>query len=152
MIARVLHARAELARRGGDPGAAARLLERAMALGVETTAQFGALLRVELARVSPEPAAPLRQARELMAGCSDRTVRASVLEGVAERVPPLPAAELLGAARALRGISESADPHVYALTARCAQALGAEVCQAALARGATIPDPEKYALERLLPA
>ncbi|MGW3346503.1 BTAD domain-containing putative transcriptional regulator [Nonomuraea rubra] len=151
MIARVLHARAELARRGGDPGEAARLLERAMALGVETTAQFGALLRVELARVSPDPAGPLRQALELMAGCSDRTVRASVLEGVAEQVAPLPAAELLGAARALRGIGESADPHVNALTAGCARALGAEVCQAALARGATIPDPEKYALERLLP-
>ncbi|NJP93708.1 AfsR/SARP family transcriptional regulator [Nonomuraea sp. FMUSA5-5] len=149
MMARVLHARAELARRGGDPGEAARLLERAMALGVEATAQFGALLRVELARVSRDPAGPLRRALELMAGCSDRTVRAAVLEGVAEHLAPLPAAELLGAARALRGITESADPHVNGLIGRCAQALGAEECRAALARGATLPDPEKHALECL---
>ncbi|GAA4978602.1 putative ATPase [Nonomuraea thailandensis] len=149
MIARVLHARAELARRGGDPGEAARLLERAMALGVETTAQFGALLRVELARVSLEPVGPLRGALELMAGCSDRTVRASVLEGVAEHLAPLPAAELLGAARALRGIGVSADPHVNGLVDRCARALGAGACHAALSRGATITDPEKHALERL---
>ncbi|GAA2209731.1 BTAD domain-containing putative transcriptional regulator [Nonomuraea monospora] len=146
MIARVLHGRAELARRGGDPGEAARLLERAMALGVETTAQFGALLRVELARVSGAPVVPLRRALELMAGCSDRTVRAAVLEGVAEHLAPLPATELLGAARALRGIRESADPHVNGLVGRCVRALGADVCQAALERGATLTDPEKYAL------
>ncbi|TYB58876.1 AfsR/SARP family transcriptional regulator [Nonomuraea sp. PA05] len=152
MIARVLHARAELARRGGDPGEAARLLGLAMALGVETTPQFGALLRVELARVSESPAAPLRRALELMAGCSDRTVRAAVLEGVAEHLAPLPAAELLGAARGLRGVRESADPHVNGLVDRCVRALGADVCQAALARGATLPEPEKYALGRLAPA
>ncbi|MGW4797436.1 BTAD domain-containing putative transcriptional regulator [Nonomuraea sp. NPDC004297] len=149
MIARVLHARAELARRGGDPAGAARLLDRATALDVEMTPQFGALLNVELARVSAAPAAPLRRALELMAGCSDRTVRATVLEGVAEHLTPPAAAELLGAARALRGIGESADPHVIDLAARCAKALGADAFQEALARGAALPGPEAHALGAL---
>ncbi|MEV0384336.1 BTAD domain-containing putative transcriptional regulator [Nonomuraea sp. NPDC050643] len=148
LMARVMHGRAELARRTGSPGEAAELLEAALALDVETPAQFRAFANVELARVADDPAGPLRRALELMAGCSDRTARATVLEGVAEHLEPLPAAELLGAARALRGIAESADPHVNGLAARCVAALGADGYQAALERGAALPDPEKHALSR----
>ncbi|MEU6794947.1 BTAD domain-containing putative transcriptional regulator [Nonomuraea wenchangensis] len=147
-LARVLHARAELARRGGDPAEARRLLEAALALDVEASPQFRALLQVELARVA-EPGRPLRAALELMAGCSDRTVRATVLEGVAGHLEPAPAAELLGAARALRGIAESADPYVAALAARCREALGAAGFEAAVERGAARPDPERHALGSL---
>ncbi|SEH01639.1 Predicted ATPase [Nonomuraea solani] len=143
LIARVLHGRAELARRTGDPGAAARLLKEALTLDVESPAQFRAFMNVELARVTPDPAGPLRLALELMDGCSDRTARAAVLEGVAEHLEPARAAELLGAARALRGIAESADPHVGALAARCAAALGADGFRQALARGAALPNPER---------
>ncbi|MEV4802432.1 BTAD domain-containing putative transcriptional regulator [Nonomuraea sp. NPDC049421] len=150
VLARALHARAELARRTGDPEAARDLLESALALDLkEASAQFEALLHVEYARVCPAPAAPLRRALELMAGCSDRTVRATVLEGTAEHVPPPLAAELLGAARALRGVSGSADPHVNALAARCEQALGPVAYRAALKAGAAIPNPERYALSPL---
>ncbi|GAB2948298.1 BTAD domain-containing putative transcriptional regulator [Nonomuraea fastidiosa] len=149
VVARVLHARAELARRTGDRETARELLERARALGVQESAQFRALMAVEYARVCPDPEEPLRQALHLMEGCSDRTIRAAVLEGVAEHVPPGLAAELLGAARALRGITESADPHVNALAARCEQALGAAAYRAALDRGAAIPNPERYALSPL---
>ncbi|MFG1618025.1 BTAD domain-containing putative transcriptional regulator [Nonomuraea wenchangensis] len=147
-LARVLHARAELARRGGDPAEARRLLEAALALDVEASPQFRALLQVELAWVA-EPGRPLRAALELMAGCSDRTVRATVLEGVAGHLEPAPAAELLGAARALRGIAESADPYVTALAARCREALGAAGFEAAMERGAARPDPERHALGSL---
>ncbi|MFG1701305.1 BTAD domain-containing putative transcriptional regulator [Nonomuraea sp. NPDC049309] len=149
VVARVLHARAELARRTGDRETARELLERARARDVQESAQFHALMAVEYARVCPDPAEPLRQALRLMEGCSDRTVRAAVLEGVAEHVPAGLAAELLGAARALRGITESADPHVNALAARCEQALGAAAYRAALDRGAAIPNPERYALSPL---
>ncbi|WP_420847166.1 ATP-binding protein, partial [Nonomuraea basaltis] len=148
MTARVMYARAELARRTGDPGGAARLLEAALAMDLDASAQFRAFMNVELARVS-EPAKPLRAALELMATCSDRTARATVLEGVAEHLAPVAAAELLGAARALRGIRESADPFVNALAARCRDALGAEGYEAAVARGAAMPNPERYALRPL---
>ncbi|MFG1707486.1 BTAD domain-containing putative transcriptional regulator [Nonomuraea sp. M3C6] len=149
MVARVMHARAELFRRTGDPGAAARLLQDALAFDIELPAQFRAFMNVELARVSPEPGKPLRAALELMADCSDRTARATVLEGVAEHLAPLPAAELLGAARTLRGIGESADPFVNDLAGRCLAALGADRYRAALARGASMPNPERYALSPL---
>ncbi|MEV0614546.1 BTAD domain-containing putative transcriptional regulator [Nonomuraea sp. NPDC050404] len=149
LVARVMVARAELARRIGDLGEARRLLEAAMALDVEESAQFRALMRVEFARVCDEPAGPLGRALELMDGCSDRTVRATVLEGVAEHLPAPAAAELLGAARALRGIGESADPHVNDLAARCVRALGPDAFQAALGKGAAIPHPERHALDRL---
>ncbi|MCK2213488.1 AAA family ATPase [Actinomadura sp. ATCC 31491] len=148
LTARVLHARGELARRRGERAAARRLLEAALALEVEASPQFRAFLQVELARVS-EPAKPLRAALELMDGCSDRTARATVLEGVAEHVAPVLAAELLGAARALRGITASADPYVHALAARCREALGAAGYEAASARGAAMPNPERYALRPL---
>ncbi|MFG1966292.1 BTAD domain-containing putative transcriptional regulator [Nonomuraea sp. NPDC049028] len=144
-IARVTHARAELARRSGDPGAAARLLRGALAMDVDAPPQFRAFMNVELARVA-EPAEPSRRALELMATCEDRTARATVLEGVAEHRDPLMAAELLGAARVLRGITESADPYVVALAGRCRAALGAERYAEALVRGAAIPNPERYAL------
>ncbi|MFI7125688.1 BTAD domain-containing putative transcriptional regulator [Nonomuraea sp. NPDC050153] len=147
-IARVMHARAELARRTGDPDEAARLLEAALALDVEVSAQFRAYMNVELARVR-EPREPLRRALELMATCSDRTARATVLEGVAEHLEPEAAAELLGAARALRGIDESADPHVNELAARCRAALGEHGYRSASARGAAMPNPERYALRPL---
>ncbi|MFI7148241.1 BTAD domain-containing putative transcriptional regulator [Nonomuraea sp. NPDC050022] len=144
-IARVTHARAELARRSGDPGAAARLLRGALAMDIDAPPQFRAFMNIELARVS-EPAEPSRRALELMATCEDRTARATVLEGVAEHRDPLMAAELLGAARVLRGITESADPFVVALAGRCRAALGAERYADALVRGAAIPNPERYAL------
>ncbi|MFI7634959.1 BTAD domain-containing putative transcriptional regulator [Nonomuraea sp. NPDC049400] len=148
IAARVMHARAELARRTGDLDEAARLLEAALALDVEVPAQLRAYMNVELARVR-EPREPLRRALELMTTCSDRTARASVLEGVAEHLEPVAAAELLGAARALRGIDESADPHVNELAGKCLAALGEDGYRAASARGAAMPNPERYALRPL---
>ncbi|MEV1169317.1 BTAD domain-containing putative transcriptional regulator [Nonomuraea sp. NPDC049784] len=148
IVARVMHARAELARRTGRPEEAARLLEAALGLDVELPAQARAFMYVELARVR-EPGEPLRRALELMATCSDRTARATVLEGVAEHLEPAVAAELLGAARALRGIDESADPHVHELAGRCLAALGEDGYRAASARGASMPNPERYALRPL---
>ncbi|MFI6788927.1 BTAD domain-containing putative transcriptional regulator [Nonomuraea sp. NPDC050383] len=141
--ARVLHARAEVARRSGDPGAAARLLHRALELLPGAPAQFEALVHVELARVSADPWPPLRRALELMAASPDRTVRATVLEGTAEHCDPELAAELAGAAGALRGGAGAGDP---ALLARCRHALGEAGLRRALARGAAIPHPERYAL------
>ncbi|MGW0806567.1 BTAD domain-containing putative transcriptional regulator [Nonomuraea sp. NPDC002799] len=146
LAARVMHAKAELARRAGDPEAAARLLEAALAMDVDTSLQFRAFMNVELARVSTEPGKPLRTALELMDGCSDRTARATVLEGVAGHLDPVRAAELLGAARALRGITGSADPYVNELERRCLAALGADGYRAASDRGAALPNPERYAL------
>ncbi|WP_346114690.1 BTAD domain-containing putative transcriptional regulator, partial [Nonomuraea maheshkhaliensis] len=151
VVARVRHARAELARRTGDLAGAARLLEAALAMEAEVSTQCRAFMHVELAKVSRAPAGPLRRALELMAGCSDRTARATVLEGVAEHLEPRPAARLLGAARALRGIGASADPYVARLTGACEQALGPGGCRAALREGATLPEPEKYALSALGP-
>ncbi|MEV4077065.1 BTAD domain-containing putative transcriptional regulator [Nonomuraea fuscirosea] len=151
-VARVMHARGELARRTGDRDEAARLLEAALAMEAEVSTQCRAFMHVELARVSRAPAGPLRRALELMAGCSDRTARATVLEGVAEHLEPRPAARLLGAARALRGIGESADPYVRRLTRRCEQALGPDESQAALREGPALPEPEKYALSALASA
>ncbi|MEV0148654.1 MULTISPECIES: BTAD domain-containing putative transcriptional regulator [unclassified Nonomuraea] len=141
--ARVLHARAEVARRSGDPGAAARLLHRALELLPGAPAQFEALVHVELARVSADPWPPLRRALELMAASPDRTVRATVLEGTAEHCDPELAAELAGAAGALRGGAGAGDP---ALLARCRHALGEAGLRRALTRGAAIPHPERYAL------
>ncbi|MFG1685487.1 BTAD domain-containing putative transcriptional regulator [Nonomuraea sp. NPDC049269] len=147
-IARVMHARAELARRSGDQGEAARLLRSALAMDMDAPPQFRAFMNVELARVA-EPDEPLRRALELMATCEDRTARATVLEGVAEHREPLTAAELLGAARVLRGITESADPFVVALATRCRTALGERRYEEALVKGASIPNPERYALSPL---
>ncbi|MFI6927507.1 BTAD domain-containing putative transcriptional regulator [Nonomuraea spiralis] len=144
--ARVLHARAELARRTGDRARAARLLDRALSLGSgEGPAQFRAFMHVELARVA-EPGPPLRAALELMETCGDRTARATVLEGVAEHLRPRAAAELLGAARALRGVGDSADPLLAALDGRCRSALGPDAFHDALTRGAALPSPERHAL------
>ncbi|NUP03414.1 MAG: AfsR/SARP family transcriptional regulator, partial [Nonomuraea sp.] len=144
--ARVLHARAELARRTGDGDEAARLLARALPLGgTEAPAQLRSFMNVELARVA-EPGPPLRRALELMETCGDRTARATVLEGVAEHLPPGAAAELLGAARAMRGVDGSADPHVVILSGRCRAALGADGFREALARGAALRSPERHAL------
>ncbi|MEU0572317.1 hypothetical protein ABZ297_43900 [Nonomuraea sp. NPDC005983] len=147
-LARVLHARAELARRSGRPDEAARLLDRALAMDVQAPAQFRAFMNVELARVA-DPVEPSRRALELMETCPDRTARATVLEGVAEHREPLLAAELIGAARVLRGITGSADPFVRALAERCRAELGAERYRDALARGASMPNPERYALSPL---
>ncbi|KAB8191469.1 AAA family ATPase [Nonomuraea phyllanthi] len=147
-VARAMHARADLARRTGDPGEAARLLEAALALDADLPAQPKAFMYVELARVTAS-GEPLRWALELMATCSDRTARATVLEGVAEHLEPEAAAELLGAARALRGIGASADPHVNELAARCRAALGEDAYRAASERGAAMPNPERYALSPL---
>jgi hypothetical protein len=146
LVARVMHAQAELARRAGDPRRAERLLGAALAFDIEVPAQFRAFMNVELARVSASPGGPLRAALELMAGCSDRTARATVLEGVAWHLEPVVAAELVGAARALRGIAASADPFVNELERRCLDALGPDAYRSALARGAAMPDPETYAL------
>ncbi|MBN6056117.1 hypothetical protein JYK22_29590, partial [Nonomuraea sp. RK-328] len=134
-VARVLHARAELARRSGDPDEAAGLLHRTLTLLDGAPAQFEALVNVELARVSADPWPPLRRALELMDASPDRTVRAAVLEGTAEHCDPPLAAELAGAARALRG---------GAVTGNAEDGL-----QRALARGAAIPHPERYALSPL---
>ncbi|GAA2285279.1 BTAD domain-containing putative transcriptional regulator [Nonomuraea roseoviolacea subsp. roseoviolacea] len=145
-VARVLHARAELARRSGDPREAARLLHSALTLLDGAPPQFEALVNVELARVSADPWPPLRRALELMAASPDRTIRATVLEGAAEHCDPPRAAELAGAARALRGGAVTGDA---ALLARCRDALGEDALQRALDRGAAIPHPERYALSPL---
>ncbi|MEV0198426.1 BTAD domain-containing putative transcriptional regulator [Nonomuraea sp. NPDC050691] len=145
-VARVLHAQAELARRSGDPDEAARLLRRALTLLDGAPPQFEALVNVELARVSADPWPPLRRALELMDASPDRTVRAAVLEGAAEHCAPPLAAELAGAARALRGGAVTGDA---ALLARCRDSLGEDGLQRALARGAAIPHPERHALSPL---
>uniref|UniRef100_UPI001C5FEE4F hypothetical protein n=1 Tax=Nonomuraea rhizosphaerae TaxID=2665663 RepID=UPI001C5FEE4F len=54
--------------------------------------------------------------------------------------------DLRGAARRLRGVEASADPYVTGLAERCRAALGPAAYEEALVRGASIPNPERYAL------
>ncbi|WP_436761004.1 BTAD domain-containing putative transcriptional regulator [Streptosporangium sp. V21-05] len=163
--ARVRHVQGELALRRKDPERAGSLLREALDLlrgRPAASPQLVALINVEIARVhrargEPDPArAPLRRALESVAPSGDETVRASVLEEVAEwhaSTGDLEGASvLLGAALTLRGIGRidrTADPAVRALAARAAEALGEDRHRAAHARGATLRDPESFALEGL---
>ncbi|WP_067186837.1 BTAD domain-containing putative transcriptional regulator [Microtetraspora niveoalba] len=129
-LARIEYALGELARRDGDRAKALRRLARARELldGQVTSQQFRALLEVELAR-SLEPAEGRARLRDALdREFDDDIARATVWEGVAEWClsvdDPRRAAILLGAARRLRGIEETADESVRALVRRCAEALG----------------------------
>ncbi|MER5646072.1 BTAD domain-containing putative transcriptional regulator [Streptosporangium sp. NPDC002524] len=163
--ARVRHVQGELALRREDTERAGSLLGEALGLlrGRPTASpQLVALINVEIARVhrargEPDAArSPLRRALESVAPSGDETVRASVLEEVAEwhaSTGDLESASvLLGAALTLRGIDRidrTADPAVRALAARAAEVLGEDLRRAAHARGATLCDPESFALEGL---
>ncbi|MEV7802955.1 tetratricopeptide repeat protein [Microbispora sp. NPDC088329] len=116
-LARVRQAAGEVARRRGEPAEAEGLLVEALELAdgqVGAPAQFLATVQVELARVRADRGdreqawRSLRSALELSGRAGDETVRAAVLEAVAEWCAgggDLPRAALLaGAARALRGL------------------------------------------------
>ncbi|WP_433416730.1 BTAD domain-containing putative transcriptional regulator [Microtetraspora malaysiensis] len=129
-LARIEYVLGELARRSGDRGEALRRLASARELldGQAAPQQFRALLEVELSR-SAEPA----EGRALLHAAlgrefDDDIARAAVWEGAAEWClaagDPRRAAVLLGAARRLRGIEETADEEIRALERRCADALG----------------------------
>ncbi|MGV9303878.1 BTAD domain-containing putative transcriptional regulator [Nonomuraea sp. NPDC003727] len=101
--ARVLHGRGELARRGGDPVTAAKLLREALTLVERAPAQLVALIHLELATASGSRD-HADMALELTAGCDDKTVRATVLEGAAAWRPAPEAAAMVAEARRLRGL------------------------------------------------
>ncbi|WP_248960314.1 BTAD domain-containing putative transcriptional regulator [Sphaerisporangium perillae] len=132
-LARVEHAAGELARRRGDRARALDRLTRAKELldGQQAPPQLRSLIDVELCRVLPSDIARplLREAldREL----DDDVARASVLEGVAEWCAATGdagrATVLLGEARRLRGIEETADPAMRELIAHCGEELGPEL-------------------------
>ncbi|GAA4205168.1 hypothetical protein GCM10022252_65290 [Streptosporangium oxazolinicum] len=160
--ARVRHVQGELALRRGDPERAGSLLAKALDLlrgQAMASPQLVALINVGIARVhrargEPDRArSPLRRALESVAPSGDETVRASVLEEVAEWHASTgdleSAAVLLGTALTLRGIDRTADPAVRALAARAAEALGEDRHRAARARGAALRAPESFALEGL---
>ncbi|MGJ6968059.1 AfsR/SARP family transcriptional regulator [Streptosporangium sp. G11] len=160
--ARLRHVQGELALRREDPERAESLLGEALDLlrdQAMVSPQLVALINVEIARVhrardEPDAArSPLRRALESVAPSGDETVRASVLEEVAEWHASTgdleSAAVLLGTALTLRGIDRTADPAVRALAARAAEALGEDRHRAARARGAALRDPESFALEGL---
>ncbi|WP_326825925.1 BTAD domain-containing putative transcriptional regulator [Streptosporangium sp. NBC_01756] len=169
-IARVRHARGELARWRGDLVEAETLLRETLELvrgQVMASPQLVALVNVELARVlrlrgEPDRArSPLRRALGSIAASGDETVRATVLEEAAawhasaaatgaagdmER-----AAVLIGAAHALRAIARTADPAVGSLIIRAVGTLGEHGYRAARRRGAALPSPEAFALEGIGP-
>ncbi|WP_084958809.1 BTAD domain-containing putative transcriptional regulator [Thermoactinospora rubra] len=134
-LARVLHGRAELARRAGEPDP--ELLRRALSLAGEAAgdapAQFLALVHAELAAALGEPG-PIRHALELMEGNPDKTVRAAILEAAAGWCREEDARVLLAAARALRGLGQSVEvpsPEGHA------------------GQPVEMPSPERYALRSL---
>ena len=156
-LARVLQARGEVARRRGDWVAAERSLVEAgrlvrgvdPAFDVQPSPHFVALLDTttavvlgELGRLE-EARALHRSALEGSAAILDGPVRAGVLENAArwclDRGFPESAAVALGAAFGLRGITDTLDPDVLALRARCVAALGEEGYRTALARGRSEP-------------
>ncbi len=141
-LARVLHARAEVARHRGDWAAADRWLDESWAVvravgpadDVQPTPHFLALLHTTAADVLgrlgrvEEARDRHRVALELSATILDGPVRALVVENAArwciDHGFPEQAAAALGAAAALRGVEDTLDPDVLALRARCVRALG----------------------------
>jgi hypothetical protein len=85
------------------------------------------------------------RALTLIAGTGDDVARATVLEGAAGRLGHEDAVTVLGAARTLRGIEDTADPDVLALLDRCRAGLGEERFAAAWSRGRALSSPESFA-------
>ncbi|GAA4040214.1 AfsR/SARP family transcriptional regulator [Nonomuraea soli] len=112
-LARIAHARAEVARRRGTPDRERAEEALRLLMGQEAPDQFAAQVQVELAYATASPQ-PLRRALELMDGHPDRTARAIVLEHAAAWCG---SQRLLDAARALRsGQATMPSPERYALS------------------------------------
>ena len=162
---RVLHARAELARRGGDVAQALRLHEATVRRCTELaerftpseglSPQFIARAHSNLGRVlalagNQEAARDLHgKAITLLATTIDAPVRAGILESAAEwcvdQGHTEVAAVLLGAAVSLRG-ADAHLPEVLRVRERCRAELGEAAFQRALDRGQALSDPETLAL------
>jgi predicted ATPase/DNA-binding SARP family transcriptional activator len=163
--ARVLHARAELARHQGDIAEAVRLHQATVRLSTELTErrapaeglspQFVARAHSRLGRVlalSGDQAGAREvhgRAIALLATTIDAPVRAGVLEAAAEWCVEAGHAEaaavLIGAATALRGASADL-PDVRAVREKCRAELGEAAFRKALERGHALSDPETLAL------
>jgi predicted ATPase len=156
-LARVHHARAEVARRRGDWATADHWLVEALRLvrAVEPSAKtqptphFVVLLHTTAAVVldrlgrSAQARERHRLALERSEAILDGPVRAMVVENAArwclDHGFPDRAAAALGAAFTLRGLDDTLDPDVRALRDRCVEALGEETYRTALARGLREP-------------
>jgi predicted ATPase/DNA-binding winged helix-turn-helix (wHTH) protein len=166
ILARTLHALAELARYQGDLDEAVRLhcasVELVSDLAQRLTPadglapQFIARAHSSLARVlglrgdHTEARELHGRAIALLADTIDAPVRAGVLECAAQwcvtQGHAEAAAVLIGAAQALRGADLLDLPELVALRERCRVELGEAGFQLALDRGATLPAPETVAL------
>jgi predicted ATPase/DNA-binding SARP family transcriptional activator len=154
-LARVHHARAEVARRRGDWATSDRWLTEAQRLVRDPEAEtqpsphFVVLLHTTAAVVldhlgrSEEARERHRLALELSAAILDGPVRAMAVENAAQWYLdhgfPDQAAVALGSAFGLRGIEDTLDPEVRALRDRCVEALGEVGYRAAFARGLREP-------------
>jgi hypothetical protein len=152
-LARVHHARAEVARRRGDWATADRWLVEALRLVREGEAQptphFVVLLHTTAAVVldrlgrSSEARERHRLALERSTAILDGPVRALVAENAAgwclDHGFPDQAAVALGTAFGLRGVEDTLDPDVRDLRDRCVAALGEGGYRAALTRGLREP-------------
>jgi hypothetical protein len=156
-LARVHHARAEVARRRGDWATADRWLAESWRLvravdpaaEVQPTPHFVVLLHstaaLVLARLArgEEARERHRLALEQSAAILDGPLRGVVMENAArwclERGFPDQAAVALGAAAALRGVEDTLDPEVRELRDRCVAAVGEEGYRAAFSLGKRSP-------------
>jgi hypothetical protein len=156
-LARVHHARAEVACRRGDWATADRWLAESWRLvrdvdpaaEARPTPHFVVLLHstaaVVLARLSRGEEARQRHrvALERSAEVLDGPLRGGVVENAArwclEQGFPDQAAAALGAAAGLRGVEDTLDPEVLRLRARCAAELGEERYREAFSLGRRSP-------------
>ncbi|MEV0968850.1 BTAD domain-containing putative transcriptional regulator [Microtetraspora glauca] len=136
-LARIEHALGELARRRGDRTEASRRLNLAVELldGRLAPPQFLSLLEVEWCRSLELDEGRAWARSALDRAFDDDIARAAVFEGVAEWClavgDPRRAAILLGTARRLRGIEDTADEALRELIERCAGLLGPDAFAAA---------------------
>ncbi|HWO61625.1 MAG TPA: BTAD domain-containing putative transcriptional regulator [Umezawaea sp.] len=166
-LARVHHARAEVARRRGDWATADRWLTESWRLvravdpaaEVRPTPHFVVLLHstaaVVLARLARAEEARERHrlALEQSTAILDGPLRGEVLENAAgwclEQGFPDRAAVALGAAVALRGVEDTLDPVVREMRARCAAELGEEGYRAGFSLGQQSPSTASEISARL---
>jgi predicted ATPase/DNA-binding SARP family transcriptional activator/tetratricopeptide (TPR) repeat protein len=150
-LARVRHGLGDLAYAAGDAGGAAAYHRAALACVRDAPEQFLALLHMSAARAEAalgddDRAGELSaRALTLIASTGDDVARATVLEGAAGRLAHDDAVTVLGAARTLRGIEDTADPDVLALLDRCRAGLGEKRFAAAWSRGHALSSPESFA-------